>query len=223
MNPRRSTLLLASILLLGLLAGCGGDSSDSETASGSFDPTATLRAAGGSVRTDKPEFVLQVRPSPGDENLRSVNIVLPPVTLVDATSIGRICSRAELESDRCADRKPLGFARVDSPAYDAPLEGDVFAVSGPESRLPKLVFVLGGPVDVLLEGEIVSKAGRIGAGVDDIPDTPLRSFEFTIDGGESGYLVLNRGLCAGDPEADATFESQGGQVVRTKLPLQAEC
>ncbi|HEY5976650.1 MAG TPA: hypothetical protein VIT85_02235 [Solirubrobacterales bacterium] len=222
MKPRRSILLLASTLLLGLLAGCGGDS-DTGTSGGSFEPTATLRAVGGSARTDKPDFVLRVQARPGDENLRSVNILLPPVTLVDATSIGRICGRAELESDRCVDRKPLGFARVDSPAYDAPLEGDVFAVSGPESRLPKLVFVLGGPVDVLLEGRIVSEGGRIGAGVDDIPDTRLRSFDFTIDGGKSGYLILNRNICAGEPEADATFESQGGQVVRTKLPLEADC
>jgi len=216
-------LILIAVLAAATVSGCGGSDSDSETSSASFEPTATLRAAGESTRTEKPDFVLRVEARPGDENLRAVNVVLPPVALVDATAVSRICSRAELESDRCADREPLGFARVDSLAYDAPLAGDVFAVSGPDTRLPKLVFVLGGPVDVLLEGRIVSEGGRIGAGVDDIPNTSLRSFEFTINGGKSGYLILSRDICAGDPEADATFESQSGQVVRTKLPLEADC
>jgi hypothetical protein len=219
---RRATILTVFALTLAALAtGCGGDS-DSETVSEPFAPTATLRAVNGTTRTDKPDFVLAVTARPGDANIRAVNMVLPQVTLVDASSIGKICSRAELESDRCADRKRLGFARVESPAYDAPLSGDVFAVAG-GSRLPKLVFVLGGPADVLLEGKIVSEGGRIGAGVEDLPDTPLRSFDFTIEGGKSGYLILSRNLCSGEHEADATFESQEGQVLHKKIPLEAEC
>src|SRR5690349_16150765 len=142
MTNLRALMAIAIALALPLLlAGCGGDS-DSGTSSKSFAPEATLRAVGGTVRTDQPDFVLHVETRKGDANLRSVEVVLPPVALVDAGSIGTICSRAEFKSDRCKDRKRLGFARVHSPAYDGVLAGDVFAVSG-GGRLPKLAYVLG--------------------------------------------------------------------------------
>lgn len=220
MNAR--ALLASALLLVALPLGACGGSDESGTSSTLFAPEATLKAVGPHARTDKPDFVLRVEAKKGDANMRSVQVELPPVTLVDAEAIGSICSRAELESDRCVDHRPIGVARVVSPAYEKPLSGDVYTVSG-GGRLPKLVYVLGGPADILLEGEIVSEGGRIGAGVDDIPDTPLDSFEFTVEGGKSGYLVVSRDLCAGDPQADATFESQDGQVLREKIPLEAGC
>ena len=77
--------------------------------------------------------------------------------------------------------------------------------------------------DVLLRGRVVSKGGRIQAGVDDVPDTPIKTFELTIDGGRSGYLVLSRNICGAEAIADGTFISQGGQTHRQKIPLEADC
>jgi hypothetical protein len=219
--PFPAAIGVAALLTL-LASGCGGGDSDTQTSSAPFEPEATLEAVGGTTRTEKPSFVLDVKARKGDENLKSVAFELPPVVLVDTTAIGAICTRAELQADGCADRKRLGTARVLSPSYDGALAGNVYPVTG-SSRLPKLVFMLSGPATIQLEGRIVSAAGRIGAEVSDIPDTPLESFRFTIDGGKPGYLVLSRNICGGDPEADATFTSQGGQVVKRKVPLEGEC
>jgi len=218
---KTAPVLLSVIVLAIVVVGCGGDS-DSETSSGPFAPQATLKAVGGTVRTEKPSFVLDVRARKGDENLESVAFELPQVVLVDTTAVGVFCTQAELQADRCVDRQRLGTAEVRSPAYKGALRGNVYPVTG-GSRLPKLVFLFDGPATIQLEGEILAKGGRIGAEVEDIPDTPLDSFEFTIDGGKPGYLVLSRNICAGDPVADAIFTSQGGEVSRQKVPLVGEC
>jgi hypothetical protein len=215
-------LLAAIVAAIAIaIAGCGGDS-ETMAPTEPFAPQATLEATGGTVRTDKPDLVLRVEPRPGDANIRSVALNLPPVVLVDTTAVGNICSESELDSNGCAHSNPLGSARAVSPAYDSPLAGPVYIVSG-SSKLPGLVYVLGGPADVQLRGRVVSKGGRMQAGVDDVPDTPLKSFELTIKGGKSGYLVLSRNICGAEAIADATFTSQEGQTHREKIPLDADC
>jgi hypothetical protein len=213
--------LLGALSCAALLAGCGGDSGTTAPTE-PFEPHATLKAVGGTVRTDKPRLVIRVEARPGDGNIRSVAVNLPPVVLVDTTAIGRICSESELKTDECASSHRLGSARVLSPAYDGALRGPVYLVSG-SGTLPGLAYLLSGPADVLLHGRVVSKGGRIQAGVDDVPDTPVKTFELTIDGGRSGYLVLSRNICGAEAVADGTFTSQAGQTYRQKIPLEADC
>lgn len=218
-------LAVAVLVVVVAVASCGGDSggdTGAETGAGPFRPRATLKAVGETQRTAKPAFVFTVEPRPGQPNVRSATVKLPPVVLVDPTSIGRFCSEAELDSDECAGRKRLGFARVSSPAYDAPLRGPVYAVTG-SGGLPRLAYLLGGPADVLLRGKIASRGGTISAGVEEVPDIPFDSFVLRIDGGPDGYLVLSRDICNGSPTAKGTFTDQGGQVSRQEIPLQADC
>jgi hypothetical protein len=213
-------LLIPALFVALLATGCGGGGST--TASEPFQPQATLRAVGGTVRTEKPSFVLHVVTRPGDANIRSVAVTLPKVVLVDATAIRELCTKPDLKSKRCAGSQPLGFARVISPAFQGALSGPVYAVAG-FGALPHLAYVLHGPADVLLQGRVVSTGGRIQAGVDDVPDTPVKSFELTIEGGKSGYLVLTRDICAGEFAADGRFTSHEGQVHEEEIPLQASC
>lgn len=217
---------LAALLIGLLLGGCGGGGSDTGEAGTSarapFSPRASLRAIGGTQRTDKPELVMLVQARPGDDNIRAATIKLPPVLLVDQAALGNLCSERGLAEEDCAGRKRMGVARVLSPAYDEPLSGPVYAVTG-SGGLPRLAYVLSGPADVLLRGRIVSRGARIQAGVENAPDTPLRTFEFKIDGGKPGYLVLSRDICKGRPMADASFTSQSGESFHQRIPLRADC
>ena len=217
----RTPALLVALATAIALAGCGGDS-ETTAATAPFEPHATLEAIGGTTRTDKPEIVLRVEPRAGDDNIRSVAVNLPPVVLVDTTAVGKICSERELESNGCAKSNRLGFARAVSPAYEGALSGPVYVVSG-SGQLPGLVYVLSGPADVQLRGRVVSKGGRMQAGVDDVPDTPLKSFELRVEGGRSGYLVLSRNICGAEAVADGVFTSQDDQTHRQKIPLEADC
>jgi hypothetical protein len=215
---------LALSLAVGtLVAGCGGGGGSETTApSEPFHPQATLKAVGGTQRTAKPDLVLHVETRPGDANIRSVAVNLPPVVLVDTTAISSFCSEREWKKHRCAGHQKLGFAQVASPAYSGGLSGPVYAVGG-SGPLPFLGYVLHGPPEIVLEGKVVSQGGRIQAGVEDLPDVPLKEFQFTLLGGKHGYLVLSTDICHGSPAADATFTSQEGAVVHEPLPLKAAC
>jgi hypothetical protein len=214
-------LLLPAAVVLAA-AGCGGGGSGTTASEQSFRPQASLRAVGGTQRTDKPSFQYRVVTRPGDANIRSVAVTLPKVVLVDAVAIGELCTKKELQADHCAGHQRLGFARVQSPAYQATLSGPVYAVAG-YGALPHLAYVLNGPAEILLQGRVVSTGGRIQAGVDDVPDTPVKSFELTIDGGKHGYLVLSRNICGAEFAADSRFASHDGEVLEEETPLQASC
>jgi len=217
---RLSPILLVALASL-FVVGCGGNSED-ESAPESFEPQATLTAIGGTARTDKPEVVMRVEARPGDANIRAAAVTLPAAFIVDQTALGNLCGEGELKADDCAGRKRMGVARVVSPLYDEALTGPVYAVSG-SGGLPRLAYVLGGPAEILLRGRIEVRGVRIEAGVDDVPDVPMKTFELRIDGGKPGYLILSRDICRTETTADASFASQDGEAFEQQIPLAADC
>jgi len=221
-HQRPNSTLLTVVLASLLITGCGGGSDESGDPVTQFEPQASLTAIGGTDRADKPEVVMRVEARPGDANIRSATVTLPSAFFVDQAALGNLCSERELEADDCAGRKRMGVARVVSPAYDEALTGPAYAVSG-SGGLPRLAYVLDGPAEILLRGRIEIVGVRIQAGLDDIPDTPLKSFEFRIDGGKPGYLVLNRDICRAEAKADASFTSQDGTSFGRRIPLVADC
>lgn len=216
---RVTATLLAAALTAILAAGCGGSSESSEP----FEPQISLRALGGTAHADKPSIVLRVKTRPGDDNIKSVAVKLPPVLLVDPTVLTGFCTEKMLTDNRCAGRKKLGVASAVSSAYGKPLTGPVYAVTG-SGRLPRLAYILQSEgTSLVLRGEILSHGGRLGATVEEIPDTPLHSFLFTILGGKSGYLILSRDICRNKEPAEASFTGQEGEAYRTEIPLEAHC
>ena len=213
-------MALAAIAGAALIAGCGD--SESEESSEPFKPSASLTAVGGTVRADKPEFVIRVESRAGDANIRSATVTLPAVVFVDQAAIGNLCSRSDLEADDCAGHPRMGVARVVSPAYDGVLKGPVYAVSG-YGGLPHLAYVLDGPAKIQLHGRILTKGARLQAGIEEVPNTPLDTFEFRIDGGKDGYLVLSRDICRTEYLADLDFEGQSGETYTGQTTLQADC
>jgi hypothetical protein len=212
----------AALLCILLLVGCGDDSGSEET-SEAFEPRVSIEAVGGTQRTDKPALVIRVAPGPGEARIRSAAITLPSAVLADQAALGNLCSESELEDDRCAGRQRMGTARAVSPAYDAPLTGPVYAVSG-SGGLPRPAYVLsGGGAELLLRGDINVVGQRIQATVEDVPDIPLDAFRLTLDGGEPGYLVLSRDICRAPAVADVTLTSQAGETVERRAPLEADC
>lgn len=206
-----------------LIAGCGDDSSSEESATEPFAPRVAIEAVGGSARTDKPQLDVKVAARRGDANIRSAEITLPTAILADQAALGNLCSESELEDKRCEGRQRMGEARALSPAYDVPLTGPVYAVSG-SGGLPKPAYVLsGGGAEVILRGRIEVVGQRIQATVDDVPDIPLAAFELNLDGGKSGYLVLSRDICRTPAVANVRLTSQEGESLTRRVPIAAEC
>lgn len=205
-----------------LLVGCG-DGSDEEGSAAEFEPRVSIEAVGGTERTDKPEIVIRLATRPGDANIRSAAITLPTAVLADQAVLGNLCSESELEADRCAGRSRMGTARAVSPAYDAPLSGPVYAVSG-SGGLPRPAYVLtGGGAELLLRGDINVVGQRIQATVEDVPDIPLDSFRLSLDGGKSGYLVLSRDICAEPAFADVDLTAADGEISAQRVRIEADC
>jgi len=167
--------------------------------------------------------VIRVAPRPGDANFRSAAITLPTAILADQAALGNLCTEGALEDDRCAGRQRMGTARAVSPAYDAPLSGPVYAVTG-SGGLPRTAYVLsGGGAELLLRGDINVVGQRIQATVEDVPDIPLDAFRLTLAGGKPGYLVLSRDICRRPAVAAVTVASQNGETVERRVPIEAGC
>lgn len=219
----RRTDAMALFVVLLIVAGCGGDSGDDESAMEPFAPRVSIEAVGGTARAEKPRFVVKVRPRPRDPNIRSAAIAFPTAVLVDQAALGNLCSERELKDDRCAGRQRMGTARAVSPAYGVPLAGPVYAVSG-SGGLPRPAYVLsGGGAELLLRGRIDVLGQRIQASVEDVPNLRLREFKLTLDGGKSGYLVLSRDICRAPAVAEASLTSQQGESDVQRISIQAEC
>ena len=70
-------------------------------------------------------------------------------------------TKAELASDQCAGRQPIGTVNDETPLLEKPLEGPAYAVSGfGGGVLPHIVFILGGQVTVMPEAESTTVSRR---------------------------------------------------------------
>ena len=144
----------------------------------------------------------RVRPeqlSPGDANIKSVTVTLPKAFEIDQRHLGNLCSKAQLETERCAGRQPIGSVIDETPLLEKPLKGLAYAVSGyggSGNVLPHVAFILDGQVTIIPQAESTSIAGgHLRTVVPVVPDAPIGHFRFTLFGGSQGYLVNTRSLC----------------------------
>jgi hypothetical protein len=192
-----------------------------------FKPRMSIRQLGGSGQTSRsknPKLQFDLRTRPGDANIKSLSVTLPKAFAIDQRHLGNICSKAQLEAERCAGRQPIGRAWVKSPLLDQPLQGPAYAVSG-FGKLPRVAFVLDGQVTLVPQAESASvHGGFLRTTVPVIPDAPIGHFRLTLLGGSKGYLVNTRDLCAGSVTAVIAYRAQSGrnrtQRVEAKTPCQ---
>jgi hypothetical protein len=188
----------------------------------------TVRQVGkGTKRTQNPQLKLDLRTRPGDANIKSLSVTLPPAFAIDQRHLGNICSEKELTEKQCAGRTAIGKATTTTPLLDQPLTGPVYAVSG-SGGLPKLAFILNGQVSLVPRAETKTIATDAGAGklqttVPVIPDAPIGHFALTVFGGKTGYLVNTRSLCAGKSTVTIDYSAQNGKTLTQKAKVKTAC
>ena len=96
-------------------------------------------------RSRNPRLRFDLWTRPGDANLKSIAVTLPKSFAIDQRHLGNICSRAQLASEQCAGRQPIGMVTTETPLLDQPLTGPAYAVSG-FGKLPHVAFILAGQV-----------------------------------------------------------------------------
>ncbi len=195
-----------------------------------FSPRMSVTQLGGhkgTRRAKDPSLKFDLNTSQGDSNLRSVAVTLPAAFEIDQGHLGNLCSKAQLESERCAGRQPIGYVKDETPLLEKPLEGPAYAVSGFATRnnvLPHLAFILDGQVSVMPQAESHTlNGGRLRTVVPVIPDVPIGHFSLRLLGGSKGYITNTRDLCGSQPKVAVSFTGQGGKTLTQQVPVRAAC
>ncbi len=163
-----------------------------------FEPKIALRLKGGTKRGKYPSLTATVSPRPGDANIGTAQVTLPPTIFLAQNHIDTICSRSQSAAGKCPPGSIYGSARAVTPLMDEPLEGPVY-LRASDNKLPDLVAqITGRGVRIDVVGRIDSKNGGMRASYETLPDAPVTKFTLTLDGGRKhGLLVNSDNACKG--------------------------
>ena len=190
-----------------------------------FAPKFAVRQLGGRKQTKRganPALRFELTTRPGDANIRTIAVTLPPAYSIDQRHLGGICSEKELTATNCAGKQSIGTASTDTPLLDQPLQGPVYAVSG-GGGLPRLAFVLDGQVRLLPRAESLSVKGGLKTTVPVVPDAPIGHFVFNLSGGKTGYLQNTRAICAKPPKIKVDYTAHSGRVSTQSVRVKTTC
>ncbi len=191
-----------------------------------FEPKMAVRQLGkakDTKRSRNPRLRFDLWTRPGDANLKSIAVTLPKTFAIDQRHLGNICARAQLASEQCAGRQPIGMVSTDTPLLDAPLTGPAYAVSG-FGQLPHVAFILAGQVTVMPEAESSSvNGGHLKTVVPVIPDVPIGHFRLNLFGGKQGYLINTRSLCSSASKVRVEYSAQNGVDLSKSVGLKTAC
>jgi hypothetical protein len=191
-----------------------------------FQPRMTVRQLGGrkaTGRSKNPPMRFDLYTRPGDANIKSLSVTLPKAFEIDQRHLGNICSRTQLQTERCAGRQPIGVGTTVTPLLEQPLKGPAYAVSG-FGKLPHVVFILGGQVTIMPEAESSSvNHGHLKTTVPVVPDAPVGHFSLRLFGGKRGYLANTRNLCASPAISTIEYTGQNGSPYRQRVKTKTAC
>jgi hypothetical protein len=190
-----------------------------------FAPRVALKLKGGTKRGDYPQLQAVVTPRPGDANISSAAVTLPPSEFLAQNHIGTVCTRPQMEAEACPAKSVYGRASALTPLLSEPMQGPVYLRSnGGERPLPDLIAVLHGRgIRVLLEGHIDAVHGGLRGSFEGLPDAPLTKFTMTLDGGKRGLLVNAANICTATGPGTARLIGQNNTGEALKPRLEVRC
>jgi hypothetical protein len=188
-----------------------------------FKPRIGLKLKGSAKRGKYASLRVVVRPRPGDANIRSAQVRLPPSLFFEQGNIKTICTKAQFTSHACPPGSIYGHVRAFTPLLEAPMEGPAYLRSSSHT-LPDLVFALhGNGIEVDVAGRIDSFKGGIRGTFPTIPDAPVSKFVLKMKAGKRGVLVNAENLCRKTQFATAKLVGHANRGWRLHPELKAEC
>jgi hypothetical protein len=171
-----------------------------------FRPKVSLSLKGGTRRGKHPALRVVVKPRPGDANIASASVALPPTLFLEQGHISGICTKPQFANHNCPASSVYGHVKAYTPLLEEPMVGDAILRSS-DHVLPDLVFTLKGHgIEVDLAGTIDSVKGGLRGTFPVIPDAPVTKFELTMGAGKHGLLVNSaKNLCAEEQLANSRF------------------
>ena len=187
-----------------------------------FKPGLRIALRGSTRHARFPALQATYTPRPGDANLRSAAVTLPPSLFLEQQHIKTVCTRVQYAARACPAASVYGQARAVTPLLDQPLEGPVYLRSS-TTAVPDLVASLSGRgIAIEVAGRIDSARGGIRASFEGLPDGPVTSFTLSLPGGKRGLLANGEDLCRKPQRANARFIGQNSatEVLRPKLAMK---
>jgi hypothetical protein len=189
-----------------------------------FRPRIAMRLRGATKRGAHGSLRVVVRPHPGDSNIRSAQVTLPPSLFLEQGNIKTICTKPQFDAHSCPPGSIYGHARAFTPLLEAPMEGPAY-LRASSHRLPDLVFALRGHgIEVDVTGRIDSFRGGIRGTFPIIPDAPVSKFVLKMKAGKRGLLVNAENVCRKRQLALVRFIGHANRGWRLHHPeVKAEC
>ena len=188
-----------------------------------FKPKLSFFFKGGSTRGTYPSLRATYVPRPGDANLSSASVTLPPAVFLAQNHIRTVCTRVQFRTDNCPPESIYGHATATTPLMDEPLSGPVY-LRASSNRLPDVVADLRGRgIEIEAVGRIDSSRGGTRATFDGLPDGAVSKFTMVLNGGKKGVLQLGGSLCAKPQHALARFIAQSNATEVLHPVLRAKC
>ncbi len=193
-----------------------------------FTPKMTISQLDGrksTARGKEPGLQFNLNTTPGDANLKSVSVTLPRAFEIDQEHLGNLCDKTELATDQCKGKAAIGTVKDETPLLEHPLEGNAYAVTGLGGGvLPHVVFILGGQVTVMPEGESKTiNNGELKTTIPVIPDVPIGHFRLSLYGGKLGYLSNTQSLCSAPVTSTVEIEGQNGKTLTQQVKAKTAC
>jgi hypothetical protein len=188
-----------------------------------FAPRVKLKMKGGTKRGKYPSLKATVTPRPGNANIGTASVALPPSIFLAQEHLKTICTRRQFDLGTCPAKSIYGKARAVTPLLDEPLEGPVYLRSS-STVLPDLVAqIRGRGVTIEVVGRIDSVRGGLRATYDVLPDAPVTSFVMDLPGGKRGLMVNSENTCAAPQFATVRMSGQNNVTQAFKSRLDIKC
>jgi hypothetical protein len=190
-------------------------------------PKMVLRvgARGKLTREKRTPFTATLTQTPGQANLRSVEVTLPKTlnSRLDVVNRRAACSIEQFNADRCPLR--VGTGTAVTPLLRDPLTGPAYFVYNPARRLPDLVVRLRGQVAIDLVGKVtITRDLRLQTTFDTVPDVAISKFRLALESGpRNGPIGVTRNLCTRESRAaraTLAFIGQNGRRLDVRPKLQ---
>ncbi len=188
-----------------------------------FSPKLALKLSGSTKHTGNPALTATLTAKPGEANLSSAQVTLPPSEFLDNAHIKDPCLRGQFAAGTCPAGSLLGHATAKTPLLEKPLEGPVYLVTGYGHLLPDVVADLGGQIQVVLNGTVTSIHGGITNTFEAVPDAPISEFTLELSGGAKGLLENSKNLCTTTNLATVKLSGQNGKLSNTKPLVTNTC